>query len=185
MLFPSNKMEITLFEPISYITRLTFDGRMGSLRPENGIIELVIDHDTNTPIKPIATPFKSLVSTLNNRFILDENDPLFYSGLLEPKDGQSVQEYYINNTKNLAQKFGIWFSSDNSVPQHTLGGVSIAAIYGQPTVETFSKVIAYYLKQMLISKGTTESFLPNYKAITFKSSNKSGTYRFENLPDVL
>lgn len=173
---------ITIVSPISYVTRFTFiDGREGSLRPETGSVELSILHEVNTPMKQTTAPFVTLVGLLNNRFLLDSTDPILYSGLLEPKNGRSIQEYYNEVVLEQSDKYGLWFSEDNSVPRHTLGGISLAVLNGPATVENLAYRITSYLDMVMKQQKLYTEYLPAYKSIKFNSSNKSATFAFEDL----
>jgi len=173
---------ITIKKDLLYVTRHVFiDGREGKIRPETGSIELLIEHKINTPMKQAVTPFTLLSDSLNNRFILDVDDPILFSGLLEPKNGRTIQEYYNEVVISQTKINGLWFSEDNNVPQHTLGGISIATADGPVTVENMSYTLVKYLSIAMLASSIYRPHLENYKSIKFSSTNKSSVFNFSDL----
>lgn len=166
-------MSLSIFLPITYTRRLTFDGRAGKFVAETGKVELEIKSDPNFPVSSLTQPWKDLVSSISNRLIVGSEDPLLYSGLLEPKNGRSVQEYYSDVT-NLVKERSLWLSEDNLAVQNTLGGLSIAIVKDFPTVENVAKALIEYLSITVNSK-----VLENYISLTFESTDKRAKYSFK------
>lgn len=156
---------ITVFEPINYTSRFLFEGREGKMQPYFATVKIKFNVGDNTPAKRQIMPFLNLVKAINNRHIVWIEDPALYSGLLEPKNGRSVQEYY-SDIKKIIDTDNIWFSDDSLAVQNTLGGVSLCIIKEQPTVESLAFYIADYIKR----KGD-KSLVDTYISIEVSSNN--------------
>lgn len=166
-------MSLSVFLPITYTRRLTFDGRAGKFVAEAGKVELEIKSNPNFPVSSLTQPWKDLVESISNRLIVGSEDPLLYSGLLEPKNGRSVQEYY-TDVINIVKERSLWLSEDNLAVQNTLGGLSIAIVKDFPTVENVAKAFVEYL-----TKTVKNNVIESYVSLTFESTDKRAKYSFK------